>query len=151
MTVTDADTALAWRSGSVPVLASPRVIALCEEASIAALAGALGEGETSVGMRVQKCGKTTGVTVGVVDLIDYDFGHHGSHSDLWIDGDGADFSQKGDSGALYLESSHPEPTATWLRVVGLHWGGAEGDGVGHPIRAVFEDLRLAPLDSTARS
>ena len=53
MTVTDADTAIAWRSGSVPVLATPRVIALCEEASVAALAGALREGETSVGMRVQ--------------------------------------------------------------------------------------------------
>jgi predicted thioesterase len=53
MTVTEADTALAFRSGSVPVLATPRVIALCEEASVAALDGLLGEGETSVGMRVQ--------------------------------------------------------------------------------------------------
>ncbi len=53
MTVTDADTAVAWRSGSVPVLATPRVIALCEEASVAALASSLRAGETSVGMRVQ--------------------------------------------------------------------------------------------------
>ena len=53
MTVTDADTAIAWRSGSVPVLATPRVIALCEEASVAALVGAVRDGETSVGMRVQ--------------------------------------------------------------------------------------------------
>ena len=53
MTVTDADTAIAWRSGSVPVLATPRVIALCEEATVAALGDALREGETSVGMRVQ--------------------------------------------------------------------------------------------------
>lgn len=53
MTVSDADTAIALRSGSVPVLATPRVIALCEEATVAALAGALRDGETSVAMRVQ--------------------------------------------------------------------------------------------------
>jgi fluoroacetyl-CoA thioesterase len=53
LTVTDADTAIALRSGSVPVLATPRVIALCEEATVAALSGVLADGETSVGMRVQ--------------------------------------------------------------------------------------------------
>lgn len=106
--------------------------------------------DATVDMRVQKCGKTTGMTFGVVELIDYDFDHHGSHADLWIDGDGADFSRGGDSGALYLESSHPDPTATWRRVVGLHWGGADGSGVGHQIRAVFEDLGLATLDRDRR-
>lgn len=53
LTVTDDDTAIAFRSGSVPVLATPRVIALVEEASVMALAGRIAEGETSVGMRVQ--------------------------------------------------------------------------------------------------
>jgi predicted thioesterase len=53
MTVTDADTAIAMRSGSVEVLATPRVVALCEEATCAALAGSLPEGSTTVGMRVQ--------------------------------------------------------------------------------------------------
>ena len=53
MTVTEADTAIAFRSGSVPVVATPRIIALCEEASILALDGLLGDSETSVGMRVQ--------------------------------------------------------------------------------------------------
>lgn len=53
MTVTEADTAIAFRSGSVPVVATPRIIALCEEASVLALEGLLGENETSVGMRVQ--------------------------------------------------------------------------------------------------
>jgi predicted thioesterase len=53
MQVTEADTAIALRSGSVPVLATPRVIALCEEASVLAIDGVLTEGETSVGMRVQ--------------------------------------------------------------------------------------------------
>jgi len=53
MTVTDADTAIALRSGSVAVLATPRVIALCEEVTCAALADHLGVNETSVGMRIQ--------------------------------------------------------------------------------------------------
>ena len=51
--VTDADTALAVGSGDVPVLATPRVVALCEQASIAALDDSLAGGTTSVGMRVQ--------------------------------------------------------------------------------------------------
>lgn len=51
--VTDADTALELRSGEVPVLGTPRVVGLAEEASMAALAGHLATGETSVGMRVQ--------------------------------------------------------------------------------------------------
>jgi predicted thioesterase len=53
LTVSDGDTAIAMRSGDVPVLATPRVIALCEEASVLALEGVLVAGETSVGMRVQ--------------------------------------------------------------------------------------------------
>ena len=53
LTVTDADTAIALRSGEVAVLATPRVVALCEEASIAALAGQLAEKETSVGTRIE--------------------------------------------------------------------------------------------------
>lgn len=51
--VGEADTALALGSGSVPVLGTPRVVALCEQAAVAALAGRLDEGTTTVGMRVQ--------------------------------------------------------------------------------------------------
>ena len=51
--VTELDTALAFRSGSVPVLATPRLIALCEEATCNALLTKLPDGYTSVGMRVQ--------------------------------------------------------------------------------------------------
>ncbi len=51
--VGDADTAIALRSGSVPVLATPRVIALSEEACVLALDGRLDEGATTVGQRVQ--------------------------------------------------------------------------------------------------
>ena len=36
--VSDADTASALGSGDVPVLATPRVVALCEEATLKALA-----------------------------------------------------------------------------------------------------------------
>ena len=48
-----ADTAVAQRSGEVPVLATPRLVALFEEAAIDALSGQLNENQTSVGMRVQ--------------------------------------------------------------------------------------------------
>lgn len=51
--VTDDDTAVAMHSGEVPVLATPRVVALAEEASCNAVAGHLAAGETTVGMRVQ--------------------------------------------------------------------------------------------------
>jgi fluoroacetyl-CoA thioesterase len=53
MRVTEADTAEALRTGTVPVLATPRLIALCEEASCKALADELPENCTSVAKRVQ--------------------------------------------------------------------------------------------------
>lgn len=51
--VTDSDTAIAMGSGDVAVLATPRVVALCEEATCAALNGHLPGGTTSVGSRVE--------------------------------------------------------------------------------------------------
>lgn len=51
--VSDDDTAIALGSGSVPVLATPRLVALCEQAAVAAIEGHLAAGSTSVGMRVQ--------------------------------------------------------------------------------------------------
>ena len=51
--MTDVDTALALHTGDVAVLATPRLVALCEEASCQALVGRLGEGRTSVATRVQ--------------------------------------------------------------------------------------------------
>lgn len=53
LTVSDADTAIAVGSGDVPVLGTPRVVALCEEATVAALAGHLDAGRTTVGTRVE--------------------------------------------------------------------------------------------------
>ena len=51
--VTEADTARALGSGSVDVLGTPRLLALCEQATCSALEGRLPEGSSSVGMRVQ--------------------------------------------------------------------------------------------------
>jgi fluoroacetyl-CoA thioesterase len=53
LTVSDSDTAVAMRSGDVAVLATPRIVALCEEATMAAVAAHLGDGQTSVGHTVQ--------------------------------------------------------------------------------------------------
>jgi fluoroacetyl-CoA thioesterase len=53
LVVGEQDTAVALGSGDVDVLATPRLISLCEEASMQAVAGALGPGRTSVGVRVQ--------------------------------------------------------------------------------------------------
>ena len=52
-TVAGADTAAAVGSGEVPVLATPRVLALAERATVEAVAGALEAGATTVGTRVE--------------------------------------------------------------------------------------------------
>jgi len=53
LVVAEQDTALSLGSGDVPVLATPRIVALCEEAACLAVAERLGEGRTSVGVRVR--------------------------------------------------------------------------------------------------
>jgi predicted thioesterase len=53
LTVTDADTAQAMGSGDVPVLATPRVLALAEAATVAATAARLPSGSTTVGVRAE--------------------------------------------------------------------------------------------------
>lgn len=53
LTVTDADTAQALGSGDVPVLGTPRVLALAEAATVAATAPKLAPGMTTVGNRVE--------------------------------------------------------------------------------------------------
>ena len=50
--VTEADTAIQAGSGDVPVLATPRLLALAEAACVAALESHLGQGLTSVGTGV---------------------------------------------------------------------------------------------------
>ncbi|MGA2303782.1 MAG: hotdog domain-containing protein [Acidimicrobiales bacterium] len=53
LTVGDVDTALHFRSGDVAVLATPRLIALCEEAACRATDGHLTSTQSSVATRVQ--------------------------------------------------------------------------------------------------
>ena len=50
--VGEADTAIALGSGDVPVLGTPRIVALLEQAAVAALAGDLADGTTSVGTHI---------------------------------------------------------------------------------------------------
>src|SRR5262249_40469760 len=52
LTVTDADTAQALGSGDVPVLATPRLLALAEAATVGATASRMPPGTTSVGTRL---------------------------------------------------------------------------------------------------
>lgn len=51
--VTAADTAEAVGSGDLPVLGTPRLIALAEQATVAAAAGLLAAGQTTVGTRIR--------------------------------------------------------------------------------------------------
>jgi fluoroacetyl-CoA thioesterase len=53
LTVTDADTAQSLGSGDVPVLGTPRVLALAEAATVAATARLIPGGVTTVGIRAQ--------------------------------------------------------------------------------------------------
>jgi predicted thioesterase len=53
MTVADSDTSLAMHSGDVPVLGTPRVVALAEEATTEAVADHLSPNTTTVGYKVQ--------------------------------------------------------------------------------------------------
>jgi hypothetical protein len=134
------------RSGSLDTAVAAPVDASIVAKTIAGAGAAVyAVTEATVGMRVQKTGRGTGLTQGVVDLIDYDSDHEGTHTDLWIDGDGSDFSSAGDSGSLYLEVNTASVTSGHMRAVGLHWGGSLNDGVGHRITAVFDDLSLTPL------
>jgi fluoroacetyl-CoA thioesterase len=53
LTVTEADTAQSLGSGDVPVLATPRVLALAEAATVAATARQMPGGLTTVGTRAE--------------------------------------------------------------------------------------------------
>ncbi len=77
--VGEPDTAVALGSGDVPVLATPRLLAWLEAATVAAAAPELEPGRTTVGTRVElehlaPCGVGTAVTV-TADL---------AHRDGWL-------------------------------------------------------------------
>jgi fluoroacetyl-CoA thioesterase len=74
--VTGSDTATTLGSGDVPVLATPRLLAWAEAATVAAVAGRLDAGATSVGSHVElehRAASAVGMTVTVTaDLIAVD-------------------------------------------------------------------------------
>jgi fluoroacetyl-CoA thioesterase len=53
LTVGRSDTAISHRSGDVPALATPRVLALMEQAAVQAIAGAMEPGQTTVGFTAE--------------------------------------------------------------------------------------------------
>ncbi len=76
-TCDDASTAIALGSGDVPVLGTPKVVALAEEAAVLSLEGALAEGMTTVGTRIAMdhlaptpIGATVRVTATATDATD---------------------------------------------------------------------------------
>lgn len=76
-TCDDASTAIALGSGDVPVLGTPKVVALAEEAAVLALEGSLAEGMTTVGTRIAidhlaptPIGATVRATATVTDATD---------------------------------------------------------------------------------
>ena len=78
-TVTEQDTALALGSGDVPVLATPRLLAWMEQASVVAVAPSLDGSSTSVGVevwmrhrRATAVGRT--VEVEVTEVVEQDRG-----------------------------------------------------------------------------
>lgn len=68
LTVAKEDTAVALGTGDVPVLATPRVVILAEEASVLAVQGHLDEGLTTVGYRVQLDHLAPAIVGAIVDV-----------------------------------------------------------------------------------
>ena len=53
LVVAEADTALSMGSGDVPVLSTPRIVALAEQAACAAVSGVIDPATTTVGSKIQ--------------------------------------------------------------------------------------------------
>lgn len=101
-------------------------------------------GEPKPKMKITKVGRTTGRTCGIIKKVDYAssiLANSASH-DIYVDGDGADFSQGGDSGSLYLKYDDNSV------IVGLHKAGdvaLPDNGIGTNIKAVMAALNLDVL------
>lgn len=73
-TVTAVDTAEALGSGDLPVLGTPRLLAWCEAATCAAVAGSVTEDRTTVGTRAQLehvAASPVGATLGITATLTY--------------------------------------------------------------------------------
>lgn len=66
--VTDNDTAAAMGSGDVPVLATPRLIAWLEAATVRAATALIGQGQTTVGVAVRVRHRRATAVGGIVDV-----------------------------------------------------------------------------------
>lgn len=91
LVVTTSDTALAQRSGDIPVLGTARLIALAEEATVTAARGKLAKGQTSVGTRVRfdhLRGTPLGSTVTASAELNYEDGRLLRFAVVAHDGDG---------------------------------------------------------------
>ena len=92
----------------------------------------------AVGLRVQKHGRTTAHTRGIV--VDASFDDYGPVGVAWfedqivVEGDGSAFSAAGDSGALVVdEGNHP---------LALLFAGDDRRTLGNPIAAVLSALGM---------
>ncbi|NMO18150.1 exo-alpha-sialidase [Pyxidicoccus fallax] len=97
-----------------------------------------------VGYPVQKYGRTTGWTNGLVTGINYS----GTRKDGWqfedqlfVSNDGGTYSSPGDSGAVVID--------TQSRIVGLHWGGDGSTfGAASPIDDVENELEVSIVNTS---
>lgn len=84
LTVSHSDTAEALSSGDVPVLASPRVVALAEQASVLAISECLPEGQTSVGAWAELDHLTPTAVGGTVEAESTLLGVHGRRLEFTV-------------------------------------------------------------------
>jgi fluoroacetyl-CoA thioesterase len=92
--VSEADTASALGSGDVPVLATPRLLALAEAAAVAAVRPALADGQTTVGTAAAiehvRASPVGAPVVVEAELIDVDGRRLAFTFTAWQDRDGGD-------------------------------------------------------------
>lgn len=132
---------------------------LAEQVEATYLGGELrGTAEVAGGEQVQKIGRTTGLTHGVVTAIELDgvlvdfgpgFGTLAFDGQIEVQGtDGSEFSAGGDSGSLVYQEA--DMTAVGLLFAGSATGGPDGQGLTYlnPVAAVLEGLGVS-LDRPA--
>ena len=116
--------------------------------------------DPEIGMEVEKVGRTTGRTCGVIENIDVEGlgpegnNHFGSAIDFIIAPDDPDvFSNRGDSGSIIVKREETiiqdgqEIQDVRQPAVGLLWGSnfVTGAGLAHPIKRVFSTLNVKPI------
>jgi fluoroacetyl-CoA thioesterase len=160
--VTDADTAEAMGSGNLPVLATPRLLALAEAATVAAVAPNLTDGLTTVGTAVslehRKASPLGAEVVVEAELTEVDgrrlvFGFiarpahsHAAGADAaGADTDGADADGAKPDGAKAAGSEAAGSEAAGAEAAGAEAAGADADvvvGAGTIERVVVDGARF---------